>query len=197
MSAARYFTAVIIFQAASHSSFYPPTHTRLSTISQIRTAKKTNLSLQLFRLFRGRKCSFRGIPSFAEEPIPKLGTEFELRKTVSLLLYFAIRRGLSACFLPRFVLHGTEFWDVFSSAEWFGTKFREFASADNNGAANDYILSAEGCHTRPDHSAEKFCRGQEHPNGSKGTLRPDFQAITRTRIFFTKPISPQDTGWQL
>jgi len=48
MSAARYFTAVIIIQAASHSSFYPPTHTRLSTISQIRTAKKTNLSLQLF-----------------------------------------------------------------------------------------------------------------------------------------------------
>ncbi len=25
--------------------------------------------------FRGRKCSFRGIPSSAEEPIPKLGTE--------------------------------------------------------------------------------------------------------------------------
>ncbi len=27
------------------------------------------------------------------------------------------------------------------------------------------------------------CRGQEHPKGSKGTLRPDFQARTRTRIF--------------
>ena len=26
-------------------------------------------------LFHGRKCSFRGIPSSAEEPIPKLGTE--------------------------------------------------------------------------------------------------------------------------
>ncbi len=28
-----------------------------------------------FPLFRGRKCSFRGIPSSIEEPIPKLGTE--------------------------------------------------------------------------------------------------------------------------
>jgi len=27
-------------------------------------------------LFRGRKCSFRGIPSSAEEPIPKLGTKW-------------------------------------------------------------------------------------------------------------------------
>jgi hypothetical protein len=26
-------------------------------------------------LFRGRKCSFRGIPKFTEESIPKLGTE--------------------------------------------------------------------------------------------------------------------------
>jgi hypothetical protein len=26
-------------------------------------------------LFRGRKCSFQGIPSSAEEPIPKLGIE--------------------------------------------------------------------------------------------------------------------------
>ncbi len=42
--------------------------------------------------------------------------------------FFAIRRGLSSCILLRFVLHGTEFWVFFSSAEWFGTKFREFAS---------------------------------------------------------------------
>ncbi len=28
-----------------------------------------------FPLFRGRKSSFRGIPSSAEEPVPKLGTE--------------------------------------------------------------------------------------------------------------------------
>jgi hypothetical protein len=28
-----------------------------------------------FPLFRGRMCPFRGIPSSAEEPIPKLGTE--------------------------------------------------------------------------------------------------------------------------
>jgi hypothetical protein len=27
------------------------------------------------------------------------------------------------------------------------------------------------------------CRGQEHPKGSKGTLRPDIQANNRPRIF--------------
>ncbi len=42
-----------------------------------------------------------------------------------------------------------------------------------------------------------FCRGQERPKGRKGTLRPDFQANTRLRIFFLKPMSPQDTGRQL
>jgi hypothetical protein len=35
-------------------------------------------------------------------------------------------------FLPRFVLHGTEFRVVFSSAEWFGTEFREFASSSSS-----------------------------------------------------------------
>ncbi len=29
-----------------------------------------------FLLFRGRKCSFRSIPISAEEPIPKIGTEW-------------------------------------------------------------------------------------------------------------------------
>jgi hypothetical protein len=42
--------------------------------------------------------------------------------------FFAIRRDLSSCILPHFVLHGKEFRVVFSSAEWFGTEFREFAS---------------------------------------------------------------------
>jgi hypothetical protein len=36
--------------------------------------------------------------------------------------------SLSSCNLPRFVLNGTKFRVVFSSAEWFGTEFREFAS---------------------------------------------------------------------
>jgi hypothetical protein len=37
-------------------------------------------------------------------------------------------QSLSSCNLLRFVLHGTEFRVVFSSAEWFGTEFREFAT---------------------------------------------------------------------
>ncbi len=40
------------------------------------------------------------------------------------------------------------------------------------------------------------CRGQERPTGRKGTLRLDFQANTRPRIFILKPKSPQDTGRQ-
>jgi hypothetical protein len=37
--------------------------------------KFRGIDLEWFPLFRGRKCSFRGIPSSAEEQIPKLGTE--------------------------------------------------------------------------------------------------------------------------
>jgi hypothetical protein len=33
--------------------------------------------------------------------------------------------------------------------------------------------------------------GQEGTKGSKGTQRPDFQANTRPRIFFKKPMSPK------
>jgi hypothetical protein len=41
----------------------------------------------------------------------------------------AIRRGMSSSLLPRFFQHGTEFRVVFSSAEGFGTEFREYASS--------------------------------------------------------------------
>ncbi len=54
-------------------------------------------------------------------------------------------------------------------------------------------LSAEGCHKLTDHSAELFAEG---PTVIKGTLMPDFQAYTRPRIFFLKPMSPQNTGRQ-
>ncbi len=37
--------------------------------------KFRGIDSERFPLFRGRKCSFRGIPSSAEEPIPKLRTE--------------------------------------------------------------------------------------------------------------------------
>jgi hypothetical protein len=53
--------------------------------------------------------------------------------------------SLSSCNLPRFVLHGMEFRVVFSSAEWFGAEFREFATISvlRNGIPG-YFLSAEG-----------------------------------------------------
>ncbi len=58
------------------------------------------------------------------------------RNSESLLLFlfhgteFRVRNGLeqnSKCWL-LFLFHGTEFRVVFSSAEWFRTEFREFAS---------------------------------------------------------------------
>jgi hypothetical protein len=56
--------------------------------------------------------------------------------------FFAIRRGLSSCILPRFFLHGTEFRVVFSSAEWFGTEFREFVSifGSRNGIPSCFLF---------------------------------------------------------
>jgi hypothetical protein len=63
--------------------------------------------------------------------------------------------------------------------------------------AKQALLSAEGYHTLYDHFWKIACRGQEHPKVSKGALRPDFQASTRTRIYFFQLMSPQDTGSQL
>ncbi len=37
--------------------------------------KFRGIDSERFPLFRGRKCSFQGLPSSAEEPIPQLGTE--------------------------------------------------------------------------------------------------------------------------
>ncbi len=51
-------------------------------------------------------------------------------------------------------------------------------------------LLTEGAATRPEHSAEKFEKGQEGPKISKGTLRPDFQANTQPMLLFLKPMSP-------
>jgi hypothetical protein len=56
---------------------------------------------------------------------------------------FVPRKGILSCFssaengseqnsesLLLFLFHGTEFPAFFSSAEWFGTEFREFCSAE-------------------------------------------------------------------
>jgi hypothetical protein len=57
---------------------------------------------------------------------------------------FAIRRGLTSSILPRFFLHGTEFRVVFSSAEWFGTEFREFASILFHRTEFRFVFSSAG-----------------------------------------------------
>ncbi len=60
------------------------------------------------------------------------------------------------------------------------------------------LLFAVGCQSHPTRFLSRIvCRGQEGPKGRKGgTLRPDFQANTKSRIFL-KLISPQDTRRRL
>ncbi len=55
-------------------------------------------------------------------------------------------------------------------------------SAENNGAQKAFnIYRGLSHHTRS--LSRIVCRGRERPKGRKGTLRPDFQANTRPRIF--------------
>ncbi len=109
----------------------------------------------------------RGIPSSAEEPIPKFGTErngMEFREkmkfygtcTASLVTltastfyvysdYFSLSRNDSernSESLLLFLFHGTEFRVAFSSAEEFGRKFRELASSlvPRNGIPNCFLF---------------------------------------------------------
>ena len=51
------------------------------------------------------------------------------------------------------------------------------------------VLSAAVCHTWPDHSPKVVSRGQEGPKGSKGTLRPDFQAYTWPMLFYNANVT--------
>jgi hypothetical protein len=70
-------------------------------------------------LFRGRKCSFRSIPRFTEEPVQKLGTEGNGMKKISFTKNPAPANRIDSMF--------SEFGVVASSAEWFGTEFQMFA----------------------------------------------------------------------
>jgi hypothetical protein len=60
------------------SNHPPPVSRRVSKLglgTEFRSEKIRGIDSERFPLFRGRKHSFRAIPSSAEEPIPKLGTE--------------------------------------------------------------------------------------------------------------------------
>jgi hypothetical protein len=52
-----------------------PTDSAVGLGTEFCSEKFRGIGSERLPLFRGRKCSFRGIPSSAEEPIPKLGTE--------------------------------------------------------------------------------------------------------------------------
>jgi hypothetical protein len=76
-------------------------------------------------LFRGRKCSFRGIPRFTEESISNLGTEGNGMKKISYTKNTAQTNRIDSMFSSETCFR-TEF-RVVSSAEWFGTEFQAFA----------------------------------------------------------------------
>ena len=50
-------------------------HLVIGMATEFRSKKFRGIDSEWFPLFRGRKHSFRGIPSSEEEPIPMLGTE--------------------------------------------------------------------------------------------------------------------------
>ncbi len=76
-------------------------------------------------------------------------------------------------------------------------------AADSNGRWACFKFEKKECQmaiticrglSHPHRSLSRIvCRGQEGPKSSKGTLRPDFQANTRIKIF----LKPQDTGRKL
>ncbi len=93
--------------------------------TEFRSEKFHRIDSERFLLFRGRKHSFRGIPSSAEEPIPKLGTEWNSAEKIiftkqqqnnltkwcrflchgmvrnGLFLFFVTRKGIPSCVLFR------------------------------------------------------------------------------------------------
>ncbi len=69
-------------------------------------------------------------------------------------------------------------------------------SADNNGALKGHYYLQRAV-TPNQITQQNSCKGKETPKGRKGTLGPDFQANTRPRNLFLKPMSPQDTWRQV
>ncbi len=106
----------------------PPANTMFSS----KTASERNSESLLLFLFH--RTELLVVFSSAEW----FGTEFQVFASICVL-----RNGIPSCFLPRnasewnseslllFLFHGTEFRAFFSSAERFGTEFREFSVPRN------------------------------------------------------------------
>ncbi len=82
---------------------YEHSYLRLSQGLQRNLVQKkfSGIDSEQLPLFRGRKCSFRGIPKFTEETIPKLGTEGNGMKKFVLQKILLQQTELTACFCPR------------------------------------------------------------------------------------------------
>jgi hypothetical protein len=86
---------------------------KLRLATELPSEKCCGIDLERFLLFRGRKCSFRGMPRSTEESIPKLGTE---RKYEEKLVFRKSKNNLT----QRFVRTS-------KVLKCFKTEFREFA----------------------------------------------------------------------
>ncbi len=87
--------------------------------------------MERFLLFRGKKCSFRGIPRLMEESIPKLRMEQNYMEKINFTTNPASANRIESFYssaLLLFLFHGAEFHVVFSSAKWFGKEFQVFVS---------------------------------------------------------------------
>ncbi len=105
-------------------------------------------------LFRGRKCSFRGITRFTEESTtlfePRNGRKWY--KNISFTKNTAPANRIDSMFLfetcfgtyfrefAYICFHGTEFRAFFSSVEWFRAELREFSVPRNGSERNSESL---------------------------------------------------------
>jgi hypothetical protein len=87
-----------------------------------------------------RKCSFRGIPRFTEESIPRLGME---------------ENGMKKIILTKNPAPANRIDSMFLSETCSGTEFREFASIffPRNGISSIFLL----CRTVQDGIPRVFC----------------------------------------
>ncbi len=127
------------------------------------------------------------IEDFFHLPLVSLTPVANLELRISQRIFEKIRNG------PNGILWGwgeTDSWKEPEAKNLVNCPFNNFLKSAPNS-----ITICSGMSHPPWSLSRIVCRVQEGPTASKGTLRPDFQANTRLRIFL-KPVS-QDTGRRL
>ncbi len=154
----------------------------LGLTTEFRSEKIPRNRFGMLQLFRRRKSSFRVIPKFTEESIPRLGTEWH--EKISFTKNPAPANRIDSLFLSK-TCFGTEFREfasifsmernsehfsplrngsernprVFCSAKCFRTEFREFASIFVSWYRIPSILLL--CGTVPNGIPKVFCSAEQ------------------------------------